>query len=103
METERQSIGMGAPEAGHKSPYMERIIMIHGIVPVELQHNGVIDLNHNYDQGGINLSKAQTLQIDACRELGITGGKAVTRRWLHKHPELVPPIPSKIDNRNAYI
>lgn len=86
-----------------KSPYMERIIMIHGIVPVELQHNGVIDLNHNDDQGGIDLSKAQTLQIDAYRELGITGGKAVTRRWLHEHPELVPPIPSKIDNRNAYM
>ena len=67
-----------------KSPYMERIIMIHGIVPVELQHNGVIDLNLNDDQGGINLSKAQTLQIDAYRELGITGGKAVTRRWLQR-------------------
>jgi hypothetical protein len=85
------------------SLYMERIIMTNDITPVELQQNGVIDLNPLGQEGGINITKAQTYQIDAYRAQGITGGKAVTRKWLYEHPELNPPIPSKIDNRNAYM
>ena len=83
--------------------YKERIIMVDSIQSVELQHNAENDMNPLEEEGEIKLSKAQVALIDAYRELGKTGGKSVLRLWLHEHPELIPPHPSKVDNRNAYM
>lgn len=77
--------------------------MVDSIQSVELQHNGENDLNPLEEEGEIKLTKAQVALIDAYRELGKTGGKSVLRLWLHEHPELIPPHPSKVDNRNAYM
>lgn len=65
------------------SLYKERIVMVENVAFVVLQNNGIVDINPNL-AGVLNQTEAQTAQIDAYRENGRTGGKAILRLWLHE-------------------